>query len=396
MKSAILSPQVQEYINEHLKSDPTALILKGIPFSEVTAADVVEQIEAKSRCEKKLPTWFQQNAIYYPNKLNIEQTSSELTADYKSRLIEGKTLIDLTGGFGVDAFYFAKTFEHVVHCELNSDLSSIVHHNFNVLKVENIDTVANDGLSYLQNSSKNYDWIYVDPSRRHESKGKVFFLKDCLPNIPQHLDVLWSRSKNIMIKTSPLLDISIGINELQYIKSIHIVAVNNEVKELLWILEEGFSGQIAIKTANLKHGSEERLDFLIEDETQVETPYSEPLSYLYEPNSAIMKSGGFNSLTTAFKVAKLHKHSHLYTSDSLMEFPGRAFKIMETIPYNKKQIKKLAIEKANITTRNFPETVQNIRKTFKIKDGGKHYLFFTTNIKNEKIVLVCVKATISN
>ena len=388
----ILNPDVQDYINQNLKTDPTTLILKGVPFDNLSVTEVVEQIEAKSRCEKKLPTWFQQPNIYYPNKLNIEQTSSELTADYKSRLIAGKTLIDLTGGFGVDAYYFAKTFENVTHCELNEKLSKIVNHNFDALKVNNIETLAVDGLDYLKNSSKAYDWIYVDPSRRHDSKGKVFFLKDCLPNIPEHLELLWSRSKKILIKTSPLLDISSGTKELEYVKSIHIVAVNNEVKELLWILKHGFSGQITIKTTNLKNSISEHFDFFIEEEPQVKDSYSEPLTYLYEPNAAIMKSGGFNSLTSAFKVKKLHKHSHLYTSDALIDFPGRAFKIIKSIPYNKKQIKKLSIEKANITTRNFPDTVQNLRQTLKIKDGGEHYLFFTTNVKNEKIVLVCTKA----
>lgn len=391
MNPAILQSEVQDYINQNLKTDPTTLILKGVPFHKVRATEVVEQIEAKGRCKKKLPTWFQQSNIYYPNKLNIEQTSSELTAEYKSHLISGKTLIDLTGGFGVDAYYFGKIFQQVTHCELDADLSGIVKHNFETLKANNINMIAEDGLSYLKSSSKDYDWIYVDPSRRHDSKGKVFFLKDCLPNIPEHLELLWSHSKNVLIKTSPLLDITIGLNELEYVKTIHIVAVNNEVKELLWILEHGFSGNIKIKTINLKNNGNEHFDFFMEDETQVETVYSEPLSYLYEPNSAIMKSGGFNSVIEAFRVKKLHKHSHLYTCETLIEFPGRAFIILKSIPYNKKQIKALSIQNANITTRNFPDTVQNIRKSFKIKDGGNDYLFFTTDVRNEKIVLVCAK-----
>ncbi len=391
MNSAILDPDVQNYINQNLKTDPTVLILKGVSFTEVSVTEVVEQIEAKSRCEKKLPTWFNQPNIYYPNKLNIEQTSSEATAEYKSRLISGETLIDLTGGFGVDAYYFGKVFKQVTHCELNADLSTIVKHNFEKFKVSNINIIAEDGISFLQNSAENYDWIYVDPSRRHDSKGKVFFLKDCLPNIPEHLDVLWSRSKNILIKTSPLLDISIGLNELENVKTIHIVAVNNEVKELLWVLEHGFSGKVKIKTVNLKNSGSEQFEFFIEDEAQVETIYSEPLTYLYEPNSAIMKSGGFNSLTETFDVKKLHKHSHLYTSEKLILFPGRAFKILKAVPYHKKQIKTLNIQKANVTTRNFPDTVQNIRNLFKIKDGGDDYIFFTTDINNEKIVLVCAK-----
>lgn len=391
MNPAILQPDVQDYINENLKTDPTALILKGVSFNEVTAAEIVEQIEAKTRCEKKLPTWFQKSNIYYPNKLNIEQTSSEVTAIYKSQLISGNMLIDLTGGFGVDSYYFAKYFDCVTHCEINGDLSKIVSHNFEALHVSNISTVEEDGLLCLQNSLRNYDWIYVDPSRRHEIKGKVFFLKDCLPNIPEHLELLWSRSNNILIKTSPLLDISLGINELDQVKCIHIVAINNEVKELLWILEKGFSGQIAIKTVNLKKSSSELFDFFLENESKIEPIYSEPLTYLYEPNLAIMKSGGFNSVTTAYEVRKLHKHSHLYTSKALIDFPGRVFKIMKSVPYNKKEMKRLSIEKANITIRNFPETVENIRKSLKIKDGGEHYLIFTTNVKNERIVLVCTK-----
>lgn len=391
MNSAILDPDVQNYITQNLKTEPTVLILKGVPFTKVSATEVVEQIEAKNRCERKLPTWFHQPNIYYPNKLNIEQTSSEATAEYKSCLISGETLIDLTGGFGVDAYYFGKVFKEVTHCELNADLSIIVEHNFEKLKVSNINIIAEDGISLLQNSAANYDWIYVDPSRRHDSKGKVFFLKDCLPNIPEHLDVLWSRSKNILIKTSPLLDISIGLNELENVKTIHIVAVNNEVKELLWVLAHGFSGKVKIKTVNLKNSGSEQFEFFIEDEAQVETIYTEPLTYLYEPNSAIMKSGGFNSLTETFDVKKLHKHSHLYTSEKLILFPGRAFKILKVVPYQKKQIKTLNIHKANVTTRNFPDTVQNIRNLFKIKDGGDDYLFFTTNINNEKIVLVCAK-----
>ena len=391
MNSAILHFEVQAFINDHLKSDPTSLILKGVNFDGVTTTEIVEQIEAKKRCEKKLPTWFQQQNIYYPNKLNIEQTSSEVTAAYKSQLITGETLIDLTGGFGVDAYYFSKKFEKVSHCELNPQLSEIVSHNLEVLKVKNIETIIIDGLNHLRNTCNKYDWIYVDPSRRHESKGKIFFLKDSLPNIPEHLNLLWSRSTNILIKTSPLLDISSGINELEYVKSIHIIAVNNEVKEVLWILEHGFTGKIAIESINKSKIKSEHFGFLMDDELMTEARYCEPLTYLYEPNAAIMKSGGFNALASSYNVNKLHKHSHLYTSDTLVDFPGRAFKVVGSIPYHKKEIKKLSLEKANVTTRNFPGTVQKIRKAFKIKDGGERYLFFTTNCKNERIVIDCLK-----
>ncbi|WMI64631.1 class I SAM-dependent methyltransferase [Aestuariibaculum sp. YM273] len=391
MNTEILNSEVQEFINTHLNSDITALIFKGSPFPSIDIKDFVEQIEAKKRCEKKLPSWFNTKNIYYPNKLNIEQTSSEITAEYKTSLISGESIIDLTGGFGVDCFYFSKVFKSVEHCEINKSLSEIVEHNYKKLRVNNVHNHAADGMQMLENNNKTYDWIYIDPSRRHDSKGKVFFLKDCLPNVPEHLDLLFKRSKNILIKTSPLLDFSIGIDELKFVKSIHVVALNNEVKELLWVLEAGFTGDISIDTVNLKNDQKEVFNFSFEVEKTLDSNYSVPLSYLYEPNSAVLKAGGFHSISNQLKVDKLHKHSHLYTSDKAIDFPGRGFKIESTIAYNKKELKKLGITKANITTRNFPETVEQLRKKFKIKDGGNIYLFFTTDLNDTKIILVTSK-----
>lgn len=391
MNTSILNTKIQEFINENLNSDINSLLLKGTSFQDVKTNEIIEQIEAKKRCEKKLPTWFKTQNIYYPNKLNIEQTSSEITATYKSELINGNSLIDLTGGFGVDCFYFSKQFKEVTHCEIDENLSKIINHNYKQFKIQNIKTVANDGIAYIKSSSQKYDWIYMDPSRRHDSKGKVFFLNDCLPNVPKHLELLFKHSKNILIKTSPLLDLSVGINELKHVKTIHVVALNNEVKELLWVLEAGFNDEIIIETVNIKNEIKEHFKFSMDLEKRSESQYSQALSYLFEPNSAILKAGGFHSISNKLNVFKLHKHSHLYTSESLLDFPGRSFKIKNIINYSKKELKKLSISKANITTRNFPETVQQIRKKFNIKDGGDCYLFFTTDLNNEKIVIVTSK-----
>ncbi|WP_372755114.1 class I SAM-dependent methyltransferase [Mariniflexile sp.] len=391
MNKAILNNDIQEFINNNLNSDVTSLLLKGTSFASIETKDIIEQIEAKKRCEKKLPTWFNCNYIYYPNKLNIEQTSSEITAEYKSNLISGESLIDLTGGFGVDCYYFSKTFKTVEHCEINKELSLIVNHNYKQLQVKSITTHSNDGISHLKTSNKHYDWIYIDPSRRHDSKGKVFFLNDCLPNVPLHLELLFKHSKNILIKTSPLLDFSIGINELKHVKTIHVIAINNEVKELLWVLQNGFDEEITIETVNIKKTDNETFNFSFETEKALESKYEEPLTYLYEPNSAILKSGGFHSITNTLEVFKLHKHSHLYTSKRLIDFPGRSFKIEATQVYNKKTFKKLGITKANITTRNFPETVEQLRKKLNIKDGGDTFLFFTTDLNDTKIVILASK-----
>jgi hypothetical protein len=391
LNSPILNIEIQDFINSNLKSDLSSLLLKGVSFPNVETIDIIEQIEAKRRCEKKLPSWFQTEQIIYPNKLNIEQTSSEVTAKYKSEIIEGNTLIDLTGGFGVDSFYFSKQFKKVTHCEINKELSNIVSHNFKQLGVNNITTTQSDGIKYLKTIDKKQDWIYIDPSRRHDSKGKVFFLKDCLPNVPEHLNLLFKHSKNVLIKTSPLLDISIGINELQHVKSIHIVAVKNEVKELLWKLEKNFNGDIRITTVNLINEDESIFKTSINTEKLSESKFHLPISYLYEPNAAILKAGAFNSISEKLDIYKLHKHSHLYTNDNLIDFPGRCFKIENVMTYNKKTIKKLGIKQANITTRNFPETVQDIRKKFKIKDGGNSYLFFTRDMNENKILIKTFK-----
>ena len=226
MNTAILHSEIQAFINKNLNADITSLLLKGTNFEGIETSEIIEQIEAKKRSQKKLQSWFNGENIYFPNKLNIEQTSSEITAKHKADLMQGDRIIDLTGGFGVDCFYFSKRFKQVTHCEINRKLSEIVNHNYKQLEVENIETRLVNGIDYLKNIDTNFDWIYIDPSRRHDSKGKVFFLNDCLPNVPEHLDLLFKRSKNILIKTSPLLDFSVGIGELKHVKTIHVIAVN--------------------------------------------------------------------------------------------------------------------------------------------------------------------------
>ena len=391
MNKSILNTSVQEFINNNLNSNLSDLILKGIPFNTIDSKLIIEQIESKKKCQLKLPTWYNTKQIYYPNKLNIEQTSSEIAAAYKAKLINGNSIIDITGGFGVVCYYFSKQFKEVIHCEIDENLSKIVEYNSAQLNVDSITCFAKDGIKFLENSIKNFDWIFADPSRRHESKGKVIYLKDCIPNIPLHIDTLFRSSNNILIKTSPLLDITVGLNELKFVKEIHIVAIENEVKELLWVLNKNYNSSIVIKTINIKKNLSECFNFNLENEAFSEVEYKEPQNYLYEPNSAILKSGAFKTISKNYNISKLHQHSHLYTSEHFKDFPGRIFKINKIMPYNKQLLKKELMYKANITIRNFPETVQQLRKKFKIAEGGLDYLFFTTNCNNSKIVIFCTK-----
>ncbi len=387
----LLNPEIQNFINDNIDTTIAKLALKKNPFPNVEWISILNQIEAKTKAKLKLPSWFASKDIIYPSKISIEQTSSEKTASYKARIVSGESLIDLTGGFGIDDYYFAKKLKTVAHCEINPELSNIVKHNFKQLKVKNISCYTGDSLATLTALNSKWDWIYIDPSRRNDAKGKVFMLQDCLPNVPEHLDLFFEYSDSILIKTAPLLDIAAGLSELKNVKTIHIVAVENEVKELLWEIHKGHSGKINIKTVNILKKKMDAFEFVLDED--MENPiYSLPQKYLYEPNSAIMKSGGFDEVGTFYKLNKLHKHSHLYTNSALIPFPGRVFEIENSILYHKNGMKIfLENKQANITTRNFPDTVESIRKKWKIKEGGNQYCFFTTDENDNKIVLICKK-----
>ncbi|MES2544278.1 MAG: class I SAM-dependent methyltransferase [Bacteroidota bacterium] len=390
MNSTLLHTEIQKYINANLESDIVKLALQKNPFQEIDWTIILNQIAAKTKAKTKLPTFFKTENIIYPSKISVEQTSSEKTAEYKSTIVSGENLIDLTGGFGVDDFYFSKKINQVIHCEINAELSEIVKHNFEVLKVGNVEFFSGDSLVFLESTVRKMDWIYIDPSRRNEAKGKVFMLKDCLPNVPELLEFYFSKTDSILIKTAPILDISAGLLELTNVKAIHIVAVDNEVKELLWELSKNFVENPIIKTINITKDKYENFEFGLNGSKKVD--FALPKKYLFEPNSAIMKSGGFDEVSSCFNIAKLHPHSHLYTANEVIDFPGRVFEIQNIIGYNKTEMKSFfENKKANITTRNFPDSVDAIRKKWKIKDGGNHYSFFTTDMNNRKIVLICTK-----
>lgn len=391
MNKIILNTGVQNYINKNIDADIMSVLLKKPLFDGISPQELAQQIESKKKCKKKLPTWFNSSEIYYPKKINIEQTSSEVTAKYKSEIISGKSLLDLTGGFGVDSFFFSKKTDEVFHFEIDDTLAEIAAHNFKVLEVKNVQNFSRNGLAFLKECERSFDFIYADPSRRNKEKGKVFRLADCIPNIPENLDLLFRKSNSVLIKTSPLLDFTIGIEELQFVKEIHVAAVDNDVKELLWLLEKDFSEEIKIKTINFAKSGDQIFNFILSEEKKELSLYSKPSTYLYEPNASILKAGAFKTIGSKLSLKKLHQHSHLYTSDELVNFPGRRFKIEQTLDYNKKSVSKLKGKQANITTRNFPDNVAAIRKKFKIKEGGNTFIFFTSNLDDNYCILICTK-----
>lgn len=391
----ILSVEVQKFINDNQNSDITKIILKKSPFQGITSSELASQIEGKYKSKSKLPTWYATENILFPSKLSLEQASSEQTAKYKSSLVEGN-LLDATGGFGVDDFYFANTCKSVIHCELQEELSEIVAHNSEVFKKANIFCINQNSFEYLKNNNSFFDVIYIDPARRNNNKDKVFLLKDCEPDVPSSLDFLWNYTRTILLKVSPMLDISTAIRELSFVKEIHIVAINNEVKELLFLLKKNdIIEDVFIKNINIR---KEKVDvfsyYLSENEKKIES-YGLLFPYLYEPNASIMKSGAFSILSNKYNIVKLAKNSHLFSgSEFISDFQGRVFTIQKVVPFNKIFQKEIKNSKANITTRNFPISVEKLRNQLKINDGGDLYLFFTTNKENEKIVIFCNKKQI--
>lgn len=391
MDSPLLRADVQDFINQSLQANFTKIALIKNPFPDIKWNEILNQIASKTKAKDKLPTWYSHKCILYPSKISIEQTSSEIAAKFKASLIDGVTLIDLTGGFGVDDYYFAQKFNKVVHCEINPELSALVNHNFHILNQRNIECFQGDSLKILEELNQQWSWIYIDPSRRSDVKGKVFMLKDCLPNVPDLLTTYFKYTNSILIKTAPILDITSGLSELRFVKNIYIVAVDNEVKELLWEIEKDYVGEITLIAVAL---NKEKTDVfkVVYGKSDFNITYSQPKKFLYEPNAPIMKTGAFEAIAAEYGLEKLHQHSHLYTSDKEIDFPGRKFRIKNLIPFDKSEMKaKLEGKKMNITIRNFPISVDDIRKKWKIKDGGHDYCFFTTNVNNEKIVLLCEK-----
>lgn len=375
MNENILNNKVQRYITEHINADVNKIALSKSLFKNISSAELAGQIAAKRKSIHKLPTWFNQDGIYYPVLLSIEQCSSEITATYKANLAVGSSLIDLTAGFGVDSYFFSKKINAVYSCEINSELSEITAHNAKILGANNINFVAEDGIEFLKKSKLKFDTIYIDPARRSHS-NKVFKLKDCTPDVTKHLPLFLEKAHRIIIKTAPLLDISAGLSELQNVSEIHIVSVKNECKELLWVIDKDFIGETKIVCATLNSATK-TFSFLISDlQITTEIASSAPAGYLYEPDVALLKSGAFNLIAERFGLKKLHQQSHLYFSEEIKsDFLGRIFEIKSLLSLN--ELKKEINLKGNVIVRNFPEKAENLVKKYKISSSHDDFILFT-------------------
>ncbi len=395
-----LSSADRLFIREHLTDDVRALVLGGFSATPDIKKRVA-QIASRQKAREKLPRWYDNDALVFPPALSVEQASSEQTAQYKASLVSGKQVVDLTGGMGVDTWAFAQRVEQVVYVEQNAELAELAAYNLPLLGIKNVTVRTGDGLAFIStydNTDKATDWIYLDPHRRNAQGGKVVRLDDCEPDVskPGILTALLTKTNRILLKASPLLDIDSAIRQLQSaVESVHVVSVQGEVKEILFVLgnQTITSDDITINAINLTTGGLISFAFQRYQERTADVRLGEPLRYIYEPNAAVLKAGAFRLVATRFDLKKVAPNSHLYTSDAIRpDFPGRIFALQQVLKPDAKAVK-LAIPdlKANLTVRNFPQTVAELRKKLSLREGGSLYVLATTLLNGDKRLLITQK-----
>lgn len=401
----MVDQELIEFVNEHKHDDIQRLLLSSFKYPGIDIKLAARLITAKKKIGKKVPSWEEVDGLYFPGNLSIEQASSEITAEYKKRFAGGGVVFDLTGGLGVDSFFLSQNAKHLFYFERNKEVCEAAQNNFSYLNINNI-TILNKEISKENISELTFspaDLIYLDPARRDNNQNRVYAITDYQPNILDLKDDLFKLSNNILVKVSPMVDISATIEQISEISEVHVLSVNNECKELLFLLSKEYdnaqSGRNAVKifTVNFsKWNKIESFNFDFDQESKIISQFSndELLTYLYEPNSSILKAGAFKSLGEFLGIKKLHTHTHLYTSSFIInDFPGRTFVIKTQFDFKKEFVKSLreTYPKANISTRNFPLTPDELRKLLKIKDGGDIYIFGCTLFSGTKKILVCSK-----
>ncbi len=387
-----MSP-TQQFITDHSNDDVQKLALQAARYPEVDMAFALRQIAGRQKVKHKIPSFYQNPLFQYPAQLSLEQSSSEITARYKAQLCSGHSMVDLTGGFGIDMAFMAPQFEKTYYVERQTELCDIAAHNFGILGLSHITVFNRDAVDFLQEMPE-VDLIFLDPARRGHGGQKVFRLADCEPDVSALKSTLLAKAPKVMIKLSPMLDISQLQKELTHISEIHILSVDNECKELIAIMERNFEGNTQIITQNFAKDSPQTFSFGNEDESNAMPQFASHCGkYLYEPNASVMKAGAFKLVAAHFDLQKLHPHTHLYTSDECKtNFPGRIFEIVKLSGHSKQELKNLKSEypKANIAVRNYPDSVEILRKKTGIKDGGDDYIF-ACKMLDEKYYIISTK-----
>ncbi|MFN0177000.1 MAG: THUMP-like domain-containing protein [Saprospiraceae bacterium] len=414
---------LQEFIWQHREDDPRQLALSAKKYppsftpskqdltdekasagKEILISEAVVQVQALQKIRSKIPSWYLPG-MEFPIAISLEQASSERTAQFKASLFAGKKMVDLTGGLGVDAFFFSQKFESVAYVEQNAELLAAVRNNFAHLGLSNVLFEHRSAEDFLEKTTQEFDLIYLDPDRRNERKGKVFLLGDCSPDVLKIKDLMLKKSPMVLLKTAPLLDLKLAAGQLGQVSKIWVVASEGDCREILYLIEREARpmDEIHIEAVSLEsrpirlsepyRSESQTFIFSWAEEQRSVATFSTPQNFLYEPNPAILKAGAFRSFAQRFGLSKLHANTHLYTSIAFRpDLPARSFAIEHVCKYDRKTVQAFVPNgKANITCRNFPDNPDQVRRKLGLADGGEAYLFAATDAENRKLVLVCRK-----
>lgn len=398
-QNSISKVEIQDFILSHENDDVQKLLLKQKTVLGMPTEWIAQQITGRRKAKNKLPTWYAAPGIIFPPALHLEQTSSEATANFKSTILRNRSTLpatsrdigcgaDLTGGFGIDTYFLSKHASQVEYVEPNIDLLEMARHNHTILGAKNIVYHHASAEEFLRSHTKELDFLFMDPSRRKGFR-KVYGLADSEPNVVRLQSQFFQKATNVLIKTSPLLDLQQGCRELQHATKVVVVAVENECKELLYLLNQEAVGDPAIEAVDLTRNGDvkESCSFTWNEEKNSEPDFSAPLDFIYEPNAAILKAGAFKWIARKFEVKKLAPNTHLYTDGHQKSFPGRIFRVTEHVKLEKKLKARFRDSYVNILTRNYPISVEEIKKKTGLKEGGDQYLICTQTQKDKYVVV---------
>lgn len=396
------TPELRDFIQEHLNDDTAGLLLAAQRYQGIDVPFAVEQIEARKRLKGKLPEWYENVELVMGGRVPAEQCSSEVTARYKRSILEGESLCDMTGGMGVDFWYMSEGMKRAIYTERNEELCEVARHNFQVLKDERhpeAEVRCGDGRELPIPS---VDIIYLDPARRAGDGSRVYAMEDCEPNIVEWQDELLRHAKMLLVKLSPMVDITDMLRKLKGVTDVYIVGVRNECKEIL-VQAHALGNSLyagCVKVHCVDFWADRQMEYIFEssEEThRVNLTSSGVGRFLYEPDVTLMKAQAFGSLCQRFPVYQLDVETHLMTSDEFIaDFPGRIFEVEEMIPFSSKVMKRLKneIPQANIATRNFVMTAEELQKRSGIKVGGEVYLFGAKVKDVGQMLLKCRKKVV--
>lgn len=363
--------KVQIFAREHRQDDVRRLALQAAKYPDMDFSFALHQIKGWQVACKKLPSWAAHEQLLYPQQLSMEQCSSEQTARYKQQLVQrlcGQTqnegtLVDLTGGLGVDFSFMAQGFRQAYYVEQQVELCALAKYNFPLLGLSSAQIICGDGTTFLQSMADQAMVIFLDPARRDATGSKTYAIEDCTPDVALLSDELVNKAQWVVVKLSPMLDWHAAVAQLKHVCEVHIVGVGGECKELLLVMQQHRDEQ----PLQLYAVNDGKVFTCSAEEAQQRTPLlqTSTFDYLFEPHASLMKAGCFGALSARYGVKGLATNTHLFAAMMpVNDFPGRQFRVLAVTPFSKKSLRSAlhGIEKANLAVRNFPLSVVELRK----------------------------------